>query len=87
MTIKENKQLHHLGLVAGMCDEIGLDKIIDHKIGSTKRDVSVGKAVKAMILNALGFTGRALYLTPVESRSICTKKRVFSLFILTVSIF
>jgi hypothetical protein len=25
MTIKENKQLHHLGLVAGMCDEIGLD--------------------------------------------------------------
>lgn len=72
MTIKENKQLHHLGLVAGMCDEIGVDAIIDRKIGPTKRDVSVGKAVKAMIINALGFTGRALYLTPrfMESKPV-----------------
>jgi len=64
MIIEENKQLHHLGLVAGMCDEIGIDVIIDEQIGPTKRDVSVGKAVKAMIINALGFTNRALYLTP-----------------------
>ncbi len=28
------------------------------------RKVSVGHAVQAMIVNALGFTGRALYLTP-----------------------
>ena len=33
MEIIENKQLHHFGLVAGMCDEIGIDKIIDAKIG------------------------------------------------------
>ena len=64
MAIVENKQLHHLGLVAGMCDEIGIDAIIDQCVKPKKRDVSVGKAVKAMIVNALGFTNRALYLTP-----------------------
>jgi len=29
-----------------------------------RRDVSIGQAVKAMILNGLGFTEHALYLTP-----------------------
>ncbi len=58
------KQIHHLGLVAGMCNEIGLIKTIDQYILKPKRKVSVGQAVQAMILNGLGFTGRALYLTP-----------------------
>lgn len=31
-----------------------------------KRRVSVGQAVKAMILNSLGFANRALYLSPVS---------------------
>ena len=48
MEIITNKQLHHLGLVAGMCDEIGIDKIIDNKKGPQKRIVSVGKAVKSV---------------------------------------
>ena len=64
MDIVANKQLHHLGLVAGMCDEIGITQIINQRVGSQRRKVSVGHAVKAMIVNALGFTGRALYLTP-----------------------
>lgn len=64
MEIIENKQLHHLGLIAGTCKEIGIGQIIDTYIPKPKRKVSVGKAAEAMIINALGFTGRALYLTP-----------------------
>ena len=60
----ENKQLHHLGIIAGICKEIGIGQMIDIYIPKPKRKVSVGKAAEAMIINALGFTGRALYLTP-----------------------
>ncbi len=33
-------------------------------MGPSDRNVSVGEAIQAMVLNALGFVGRALYLTP-----------------------
>ncbi len=61
-----SKQLEHLGLVAGMCDELGLVDLIDQLIpqDEEKPIVSLGQAVKAMILNGLGFANRALYLTP-----------------------
>jgi transposase len=56
--------MNHLGLVAGMYDELGigtlLDKIIIQDIG--QRNVSVGQIVKAMIINGLGFANRSLYL-------------------------
>ena len=60
-----SKQLGHLGLVAGMCDELGIVELIDTLIPQDhdKRKVSIGLAVKAMILNALGFANHALYLT------------------------
>ncbi|WP_339134253.1 MAG: IS1634 family transposase [Candidatus Electrothrix sp. GW3-4] len=53
-------------LVAGMYDELGLGELIDSLIhqDKEKRVVSVGQAVKAMVLNGLGFANRALYLTP-----------------------
>src|SRR5512143_4138733 len=58
--------LDHDGLVAGMVDELGLVSKIDGMIPQhlEQRQVSVGVAVKAMILMGLGFTQRALYLTP-----------------------
>src|SRR5512147_712306 len=58
--------LDHLGVVAGMCDELGITELIDRVIvqDRDKRTVSVGTGVKAMILNGLGFVNRALYLTP-----------------------
>ena len=58
--------MNHLGVVARMCDELGIAELIDRVIGqdSDKRTVSVGTGVKAMILNGLGFVNRALYLTP-----------------------
>lgn len=62
----ESRILDHLGLVAGMCDELGLSDWIDGRIAqdTEQRTVSVGQAVKAMILNGLGFTEQRLYLTP-----------------------
>jgi transposase len=58
--------MNHLGVVAGMCDELGIAELIDRVIvqDRDKRTVSVGTGVKAMILNGLGFANRALYLTP-----------------------
>jgi transposase len=64
MAEAEGKLIQHLGIVAGVCEELEVAKLIDTHIQKQKRKVSVGTAVKAMILNALGFTGRALYLTP-----------------------
>jgi transposase len=58
------QRLDHLGIVAGICQQIGLVEQIDTYVGATERKVSVGEAVQAMVLNALGFVGRALYLTP-----------------------
>ena len=65
-----SKLLNHLGLVAGMYDELGIGDLIDLLIiqDGDKRTVSVGQAIKAMVLNGLGFTHRALYLTPLFFR-------------------
>lgn len=62
-----SKSLNHLGLVAGMCDELEISKVIDRVIQQDreKRTVSIGQAIKAMILNGLGFANHALYLTPL----------------------
>ena len=58
------QRLDHLGIVAGICQEIELAGQIDRMIGPTDRQVSVGEAVQAMVLNALGFVSRPRYLTP-----------------------
>src|ERR671931_567097 len=58
--------LDHLGLVAGMFDELGIGEIIDQATHQNPemRDLTVGEAVKAMVLNGLGFINQALYLVP-----------------------
>ncbi|MCD6506831.1 DUF4277 domain-containing protein [Candidatus Poribacteria bacterium] len=58
------QRIDHLGIVAGICKEIDLSGQIDEMIGPTCRKVTVGEATEGMILNALGFVGRALYLSP-----------------------
>ena len=60
----QSQRLDHLGIVAGICNEIGLIETIDAQIEGRGRKVSVGKAVQAMILNGLGFVSRPLYLSP-----------------------
>src|SRR5262245_3989218 len=58
--------LDHLGLVAGMFDELDIGGIIDQATQQNPemRDLTVGEAVKAMVLNGLGFINQALYLVP-----------------------
>lgn len=58
------ERIDHLGIVSGICQEIGLIEEVNTHIGTNDRRVSVGQAVQAMVLNGLGFVGRALYLTP-----------------------
>lgn len=60
------KNLNHLGLVAGMCRELKIAEYFDACItnDSDARNVTIGQAVVAMIINGLGFTGQALYLVP-----------------------
>ncbi|HVN55659.1 MAG TPA: IS1634 family transposase [Anaerolineaceae bacterium] len=60
----ETERIDHLGIVAGICQEIGLIEEIDRQVGSSEQKVSCGQGVQAMVLNALGFSGRALYLMP-----------------------
>ncbi|MDI6811627.1 MAG: DUF4277 domain-containing protein, partial [archaeon] len=60
-----SKDLDHLGIVAVVCREIGLAEEIDRIVGVDPRQkVTCGEAVVAMVLNALGFVDRPLYLFP-----------------------
>lgn len=61
-----SQMLDHLGLVAGMYEQLGIGEELDALIPQDldQRVVSVGQAVKAMVLNGLGFVNQTLYLTP-----------------------
>ena len=55
--------LGHLGLVASIVDQIGLVQTVDQFVGPRPGEkVSTGMALKAAILNALGFVTSPLYL-------------------------
>ena len=62
----ESRTLEYLGLVAGMVDELVIVNVLDKLVPKdlSQRKVSIGMAVKAMILNELGFANRQLYLLP-----------------------
>jgi transposase len=59
-----NERLDHLGIVAGVCQELGLAAWLDALAPTQQRVVSYGTATVAMILNGLGFSNRQLYLVP-----------------------
>jgi hypothetical protein len=60
----ETQRIDHLGIVAGICQEISLIEQIDGQVKASERKGSCGKGTQDMILNALRFVGRALYMTP-----------------------
>ena len=64
--IYQSQLLDHLGLVAGMCDELGIGEVIDQALvqDRTKRTVSLGQAVQAMVLHGLGVVHQPLSLVP-----------------------
>ena len=58
----ESRNLGHLGRVAGSFEARGIGEAIDGLIPqeSERRRVSVGQAVKAMVLKGLGFVNQRL---------------------------
>lgn len=59
-----SKDFSHLGLVAGMCDKLGIVEIMGKLLPmkSSQQLVSNGICVKSFILMSLGFVERRLYL-------------------------
>ena len=70
----KSEVMNHHGLVASVCQDLGIIEKINSRIGSKdpRRKVQPGLAVAAMIINGLGFTNRRLYLTPqfFESKAV-----------------
>jgi transposase len=57
------QDIDHLGIVAGIIDEIALVEQIDRLLGTHNQEhLSSGQLIKAMILNGLGFVSAPLYL-------------------------
>ena len=57
------QDIDHLGLIAGIVDEIGIVAIINRLLGThALEEISAGYVVKALILNCLGFLTAPLYL-------------------------
>jgi transposase len=58
--------MDHLGLVAGMFEELGITEVIDQATqqAPAMRLVTASDAVKAMVLNGLGCVNQQLYLMP-----------------------
>jgi len=55
--------MDHLGLVSGMCRELGIAKMIDAVIPkNNEHKVTHGEAFVAMLLNGLGFHSRTLHM-------------------------
>jgi transposase len=73
-----SETLEHLGLVAGIFDELGIGDLVDELLPQdfSQRNVSVGRALKAMVLNGLGFANRRLYLMPEFFRNKPTERLV-----------
>ena len=63
--VLQSKIFDHLGLVAGMYEELEIGDRIDEQIAQDfeERNVSIGQAVKALVLTGLGFVQQRLYLT------------------------
>ena len=72
------KNLDHLGLVAGMCRELGIAEHLDAAVPekTQKHHISHGQALVAMIINGLGFTSRALHLVPTFFKDKPTERLI-----------
>ncbi len=59
----KSRNLDHLGIIAGIIDEIGIvEKINEIFLIDSREKINTGEVVKAIILNGLGFVSKPLYL-------------------------
>ena len=56
------ENIDHLGIVAGLIDDIGIVEVINQKLGVDNGEkIAAGQVIKAWILNGLGMVSRPLY--------------------------
>jgi transposase len=68
------QDIDHLGIVAGIIDEMGLVEEINQLLGTHPQEIiSTGQVVKAMIINGLGFISAPLYLFEKFFEGIATE--------------
>ena len=54
--------LDHLGIVAGLLNDMEIVEVLNERLGRDPQEkLSTGVAVKAMLLNGLGFVSSPLY--------------------------
>lgn len=59
------ERIDHLGIVAGVIQDLGIIEMIDSRIVPDEREeITTGEAVAGMLINGLGFSDRPISLTP-----------------------
>ena len=59
------ERIDHLGIVAGVIQDLGIIEMIDSRITPDQREeITTGEAIAGMIINGLGFSDRPISLTP-----------------------
>jgi transposase len=59
------EDIDHLGIVAGVIQDLGIIEMIDSRIVPDEREeITTGEAIAGMIINGLGFSDRPISLTP-----------------------
>jgi len=59
------ERIDHLGIVAGVIQDLGIIDMIDSRILPDEREeITTGEAIAGMIINGLGFSDRPISLTP-----------------------
>jgi transposase len=67
--------LDHLGLVAGIIDELGISKVIDEAMPKTRNcKLQHSAIIKGLVINGLGFTDRRLYIFPSYFADLALEK-------------
>ncbi len=70
----EIKTINHLGIIAGIIDELDIVNIINQELRIEEQEiVNSGEIVKAIILNGLGFVSQPLYLFPKFFEGLATE--------------
>lgn len=79
MPIVENSNvtIAHLGIVAGIIDTLGIVEYIDKELPKKRHHaVTHGEAIKALLLNGLGYVERRLFLMPEYFEDIATERLI-----------
>jgi len=67
--------IDHLGLVAGIFDELGISEVIDEAMPKTREcKLTHSAIIKGLILNGLGFIERRLYIFPTYFKHLATER-------------